>query len=140
MVGASCEDIRLRDRVDISGEKIPPRDLGLTTKAINYDDKNGTAMLFAKNLDRHYMRGGELIYHDVKLSGQKGIQLLYATAGNRGRVRVYFGDELICENTVAATPSLTGFTYATLPIKPKRGIRDLRLHIDGVSLLEFKLI
>ena len=140
MVGASCEDIRLRDRVDISGEKIPPRDLGLTTKAINYDDKNGTAMLFAKNLDRHYMRGGELIYNDVKLSGQKGIQLLYATAGNRGRVRVYFGDELICENTVAATPSLTGFTYATLPIKPKRGIRDLRLHIDGVSLLEFKLI
>ena len=140
MVGASCEDIGLRDRVDISGEKIPPRDLGLTTKAINYDDKNGTAMLFAKNLDRHYMRGGELIYNDVKLSGQKGIQLLYATAGNRGRVRVYFGDELICENTVAATPSLTGFTYATLPIKPKRGIRDLRLHIDGVSLLEFKLI
>ena len=140
MVGASCEDIRLRERVEVSGEKIPPRDLGLTTKAINYDDKNGTKMLFAKNLNRHYMRGGELIFKDAKLGGQKGIQLLYATSGNRGRIRVYFGDELICEDTVAATPSLTGFTYATLPIKPRRGARDLKIHIDGVSLLEFKLI
>ena len=140
MVGASCEDIRLRGRVDIAGEKIPPRDLGLTTKAINYDDKRGTKMLFAKNFNRHFMRGGELIYSDAKLVGQKGIQLLYATTGNRGRIRVYFGDELICEDAVAATPALTGFTYATLPIKPKRGTRDLRICIDGVSLMEFKLV
>lgn len=140
MVGASSGDLRLNETVVIGGEKIPPRDLGLTTKAINYDDKNGTKMLFAKNLNRHYMRGGELIFNDVKLNGQREIQLLYAASNNWGRIRVFFGDEQICESSVAITPAVTGFTYATVPIKPRRGTRTLKLHLDGISLLEFKLI
>lgn len=139
MVGASCEDIRLREIKDIKGEKIPPRDLGLTTKAINYDDKNGTKMMFSKSANRHYMRGGELVFRDVRLSGEKSIQLFCATGGGRGRLKIYCGGELICEQAVPGTPCASEFIYTTVAIKPKRGIHDLKLQIDGISLLEFKL-
>ena len=139
MVGASSEDIRLCDTQRIVGEKIPPRDLGLTTKAINYDDKSGTKMMFAKNINRHYMSGGELLFSGVRFNGEKSVQLHYATSGRGGRLKILCGEELICEQIIPGTPCATDFTYVTVPIKPKRGIHDLRIRIDGISLLEFKL-
>lgn len=38
MIGASSEDIRLKETVKVIGEIIPPRDLTQVTKAKNYDD------------------------------------------------------------------------------------------------------
>ena len=139
IVGASCEDIRLRAQQKIIGEKIPPRDLGATTKAINYDGKSGTEMMFAKNINRHYMSGGELTFSDVRFSGEKTIQLHYATSGRDGRLKVFCGDELICEQNISGTAFGTDFVYTIVSIKPKRGIHDLKLQLYGINLLEFML-
>ncbi|MCH5194636.1 MAG: glycoside hydrolase family 3 C-terminal domain-containing protein [Oscillospiraceae bacterium] len=140
MVGASCEDIKLHTSVKIRGEKIPSRDMGLSTKAINYDDKYGTKMKFAQNLDRHYMSGGGLIFRDAKLSGEKSVQICYATSGVKGKLMVFCGDEQICEQTLPGTVCETAFTQVTVPIKSRRGVHDLRLHMENMSLLEFKMI
>ena len=140
MVGASCEDIRLRGSETIRGERIPPRDMGLPTKAINYDDKYGTKMKFAKNLNRHYMSGGGLIFKDAKLNGEKSVQICYGTSGVEGKLSIYCGDEQICEQKLPGTVCETAFTQVTVPIKSRRGVHDLRLHMENMSLLEFKLI
>ncbi len=139
MAGASCEDIRLRGFMDIRGERIPSRDLGVTTKAINYDDKVRTKMMFAKYLCRNYMSGGELIFRNVKFRAEKSIELRYSTGGRGGRIRVYCGDELICEEMIPGTASANDFVYATVKLKSRRGVHDLRLALDGVNLLEFKM-
>lgn len=140
MCGASCEDIKLRGKLDIKGETIPPRDLTLPTQAINYDDKGGTKMLYAKNESRHYMSGGMLLFNGVKFSGEKSLQIYYATTLRHGNIKVFCGNELICEEKLPVTVSPTGFTYKTLAIKPKKGVHDMRIQLDCTSLMELKLI
>ena len=138
MAGASCEDIRLGETLKIYGEKIPPRDLGKTVRAINYDLKKGSRMKFAKYRGEHYMLGGELEFKGSKFSGEKSLQLLYATTGRPAMLRVFCDGELISEQPLGGTASETDFTYATVKISPKRGVHTLRLALDGISLLEFK--
>ena len=137
--GASSADIRLCGTVRVAGEKVPPRDLSKTTKAINYDDKSGTRMRFAKHLSRHYMQNGTLIYKNVRLSGEKTLQLLYATSGMGAKVRMWCDGEQICEHRLEGTACPTEFRYKEVPIKPRRGLHDIAIQIDGISLLEFIL-
>ncbi|MET0237351.1 MAG: glycoside hydrolase family 3 C-terminal domain-containing protein [Kibdelosporangium sp.] len=45
LVGASASDIRQRASVQVQGERIPPRDLGRETRAIDFDDYAGVELV-----------------------------------------------------------------------------------------------
>ena len=137
-VGGSSNDKRLCKMVYVRGEKIPPRDLGKTTKAINYDKFSNSEMMFSKYENRNYMRSGELTFASSRLSGEGSLQLRYATTGRRVKIKVTFGDEIICEATLDGTACPTDFRYATVSVLPRRGVRNLTISLDGVTLLEFK--
>lgn len=139
MAGGSSGSIKLSGSVRIRGERIPPRDLGKTVKAINYDGVLGSSMKFSKTQNRHYMSGGELTFTGSQFRGEKSIQLMCATSSRSGRLAVLCGDSVICEARIPACASETDFGYITLPIKPRRGVHDLKLRLDGITLLEFKL-
>ncbi len=139
LVGPSSEDFPLSEEVGISGEAIPPRDLGLATKAINYDESRGSKMKFSKYGGFWYMSGGELVFDRAKLSGGRIIQLKYATVGRSGRLKILFGEDTVCEETLPATAGEAEFRYLTLKIKPRSGVRPLTLRLDGITLAEFKV-
>jgi beta-glucosidase len=44
MIGASSDDIQLTQSVTVYGETIPPRNLKLVTRAVNYDDYHGVVL------------------------------------------------------------------------------------------------
>ena len=136
-VGPSSECFPLSKEIDVPGEVIPPRDLGLATKAINYDENHGSTMKFSKYGGFWYMSGGELVFERARLSGGRNIQLKYATTGRNGRFKALFGEETVCEETLPATAGEAEFRYATLKIKPKSGVKALRLRLEGITLAEF---
>ena len=139
MAGPSSENFPLSEEVAVPGETIPPRELGRATKAINYDESRGSTMKFSKAGGFWYMSGGELIFNRSRLSGGKCVQLKYATAGRNGRVKITFGGETVCEETLPATASEAEFKYLTLKIRPKSGVKPLALRLDGITLAEFKV-
>lgn len=138
MVGPSSENLPLSKEADISGEVIPPRDLGRAVKAINYDESRGSKMKFSKYGGFWYMSGGEVVFNRSRLAGGRAIQLKYATTGRSGRLKVLFGDETICEEILPATASESEFKYRSVKIRPKTGTKPLTLCLEGITLAEFK--
>ena len=137
-VGPSSENFPLSQEVDIPGEAIPPRDLGRTVKAINYDTCRGSQMKFSKYGGFWYMSGGELIFDRARLTGRTA-QLRYATSGRSGRFRALHGGDTVCEAVLPATAGEAEFRYITLKIKPSSGTKPLTLCLDGITLAEFKV-
>ncbi|WP_238322703.1 glycoside hydrolase family 3 protein [Gorillibacterium massiliense] len=85
-LGASSQDLRLKDRVKVTGETIPPRDLKQVTLAMNYDayegvqlgecTEGGTAVVVSGT-------AGWLAFHDVELgTGVSAIELRASSVGD----------------------------------------------------------
>ncbi|MFW5982098.1 MAG: glycoside hydrolase family 3 C-terminal domain-containing protein [Halanaerobiaceae bacterium] len=59
MIGRSSNDIRLKDKIEIDGEFIPPRDLSIVTEAQSYDDYQGVILDEIK--EYQYNHGGSCV-------------------------------------------------------------------------------
>ncbi len=136
--GPSSADERLSGSVRVPGESMPPRDLGANTKAINFDKRMGSQMKFSKRLNRHYMSGGAIEFYDVKFRGEHSAEL-YCSCPGGGKITLISGGEVIAEQRLQSTASPEGFTYMSVPIKPKRGVRDLTVRLENVNLVSLRL-
>lgn len=113
MAGASCEDIRLTKTIDVSGEKIPPRELCKGVLAKNYDGKYNTKMQYSKKLEMHYMLGGGLVYNNCVLGGATNIEIVCGSRVNSGKITVKYGGKTLCEAEVKPTVDITRFDMVT---------------------------
>ena len=113
MAGASSEDIRLTKTIEVSGEKIPPRDLCKGIFAKNYDGKYNTKMKYSKKLEQHYMLGGGLIYNNCVLGDADSIEIVCGSRVNTGKITVRYGGKTLCEAEVKPTVDVTEFDTVT---------------------------
>lgn len=116
MTGASSEDIRLMKTIDVSGEKIPPRELGKGILAKNYDGKYNTKMQYSKKLEMHYMLGGGLIYNNCVLGDAENIEIVCGSRVNGGKITVKYGGKMLCEAEVKPTVDITRFDTVTVKL------------------------
>lgn len=113
MAGSSSEDIRLIKTIDVSGEKIPPRELCKGIFAKNYDGKYNTKMKYSKKLEQHYMLGGGLIYNNCVLGDADSIEIVCGSRVNTGKITVRYGGKTLCEAEVKPTVDVTEFDTVT---------------------------
>ena len=113
MAGSSSEDIRLIKTIDVSGEKIPPRELCKGIFAKNYDGKYNTKMKYSKKLEHHYMLGGGLIYNNCVLGDADSIEIVCGSRVNTGKIIVRYGGKTLCEAEVKPTVDVTEFETVT---------------------------
>lgn len=114
MAGASSEDIRLAKTIEVSGEKIPPRELCKGVLAKNYDGKYNTKMKYSKKLEMHYMLGGGLIYNNCVLGDADSMEIVCGSRVNGGKITVNFGGKTLCEAEVKPTVDITRFDTVTV--------------------------
>lgn len=113
MAGASSDDIRLIKTIEVSGEKIPPRELCKSILAKNYDGKYNTKMKYSKKLEQHYMLGGGLIYNNCVLGDADSIEIVCGSRVNTGKITVRYGRKTLCEAEVKPTVDVTEFDTVT---------------------------
>ena len=113
MAGASSDDIRLTKTINVSGEKIPPRELCKGIFAKNYDGKYNTKMKYSKKLEQHYMLGGGLIYNNCVLGDADSIEIVCGSRVNTGKITVRYGGKTLCEAEVKPTVDVTEFETVT---------------------------
>ncbi len=113
MAGASSDDIRLTKTIEVSGEKIPPRELCKGILAKNYDGKYNTKMKYSKKLEQHYMLGGGLIYNNCVLGDADSIEIVCGSRVNTGKITVRYGRKTLCEAEVKPTVDVTEFDTMT---------------------------
>ena len=113
MAGASSDDIRLTKTIEVSGEKIPPRELCKSILAKNYDGKYNTKMKYSKKLEQHYMLGGGLIYSNCVLGDADSIEIVCGSRVNTGKITVRYGRKTLCEAEVKPTVDVTEFATVT---------------------------
>ena len=147
MIGASSEDIRLRTTVAIKGEKIPPRELRLVTKSINYDEKKNALMLWSKDKEAHFMKldgwYGYLLYKDVGCEKPSYFEVrASAYEGTAGKISIHIdspdGKEI---GSVEIPPSMSIDEFGTFSAKLSSvsGRHDIYLILGGgVSVLDFR--
>lgn len=116
MAGASSEDIRLTKTIEVSGEKIPPRELCKGIPAKNYDGKYNTKMQYSKKLEMHYMLGGGLIYNNCVLGDATNIEIVCGSRVNGGKITVKYGGKTLCEAEVKPTVDITRFDTVTVKL------------------------
>lgn len=114
MAGASSKDIRLTKTIEVSGEKIPPRELCKGILAKNYDGKYNTKMKYSKKLEMHYMLGGGLIYNNCVLGNADSMEIVCGSRVNGGKITVNFGGKTLCEAEVKPTVDITRFDTVTV--------------------------
>lgn len=134
MAGASSDDIRLTKTIEVSGEKIPPRELCKGILAKNYDGKYNTKMKYSKKLEQHYMLGGGLIYNNCVLGDADSIEIVCGSRVNTGKITVRYGRKTLCEAEVKSTVDVTEFDTVTAQFD-----KDVLAGIDREKPVVFEL-
>lgn len=134
MAGASSDDIRLTKTIEVSGEKIPPRELCKSILAKNYDGKYNTKMKYSKKLEQHYMLGGGLIYNKCVLGDADSIEIVCGSRVNTGKITVRYGRKTLCEAEVKPTVDVTEFDTVTAQFD-----KDVLAGIDSEKPAVFEL-
>lgn len=134
MAGASSDDIRLTKTIEVSGEKIPPRELCKGILAKNYDGKYNTKMKYSKKLEQHYMLGGGLIYNNCVLGDADSIEIVCGSRVNTGKITVRYGRKTLCEAEVKPTVDVTEFDTVTAQFD-----KDVLAGIDSEKPAVFEL-
>lgn len=134
MAGASSDDIRLTKTIEVSGEKIPPRELCKGILAKNYDGKYNTKMKYSKKLEQHYMLGGGLIYNNCVLGDADSIEIVCGSRVNTGKITVRYGRKTLCEAEVKPTVDVTEFDTVTAQFD-----KDVLAGIDREKPVVFEL-
>ncbi len=133
--GASCLDIRCRADIDLAAEVIPPRDMGILTKAKNYDGCYNVSLDFSYGLNDHYAVsgdwGGGLILGGAAMEDYTKAEVICAAACGRGTVEIFADDRLIGRSDVPPSPAPDGFDILEIPLEPVSGVCSLRIGLNG---------
>lgn len=139
--GASSEDIRLSEKIYIHGETIPPRCLTKSTKAVNFDRREGSRMLWSKDKQRHYMAGGVLFFDTADLNGVTGIEISACTEGLSGEIAVRCLDGEEVRIKVGVSPDPRRFAKYRAELHSPAKVGTLMIRLPGhIGIMSFKLI
>ncbi len=116
MAGASCEDIRQKVRIYIEGEAIPARDMTLVTKAINYDRKANTKMLYSHRGEFHYMHTGMLFFDNADIKNSSRVQLVCGSTVGKGCITLQLNGKKLCEADIPPSIDVEDFVTVTADI------------------------
>jgi beta-glucosidase len=153
LVGRSSADIRARTSIDVRGEVVPARDLGVATRAMNFDDYSGITLVDESKAAGTSITapeaGGWAVYRDARLgSGPLTFTAQAALDGPAdATVELRVGSPtgpVVGRATVAPTGSV--YTYrpvtasVTGSVTASAGTEDLYLVLDkGVRISSFTL-
>lgn len=114
--GGSCEDARTKTTVFINAEELPPRDLFLPTKAINYDRAKKSRMKYSRSEKFHYMQGGELVFEHCDLNGANKISVEAAGQSAGDTITLKINGEMISETEISPAVNIENFTEISVQI------------------------
>jgi beta-glucosidase len=138
MVGASSADIRRRASLLIEGERIPSRDLGRETRAIDFDDYRGVELV-----DESKVRGdavgasaGDWIeFADADLSARRAVARVSRAAAGPAAIEVRLDDpvsgDLAGTIPVPSTGDVYAYASSSAPLSGARGRHDVYLVFTG---------
>ncbi|WP_149094217.1 glycoside hydrolase family 3 C-terminal domain-containing protein [Paenibacillus terrae] len=151
LAGASSADIRLEHRVHVRGEAIPPRQVGQSIRAENFDDCSGILLDESKEhkeacvRPRSPQRPGWIAFHGVELGTAGVTQLQCRVSGNRSdaalELRLDAPDgEVVARMNVGDTGGAQAWVTLSEALGTASGTRDLYLWLSGeVRLSHFTL-
>lgn len=132
LVGSSSDRIRQRTTLRVSGEKIPPRDLTRTTRAMNFDDYSGVTFADETKVSGDVVAGsdGDWISFTDSVHGARLTAGVASVTG--GAIELRRGSPagaLLGTAQVPATGGVYDWTTATATVKPGKG--DLYVVFKG---------
>jgi beta-glucosidase len=149
LVGRSVEDIRATASLDVRGEVVPPRDLSVTTRAMNFDDYSGISLVDESKTSGTSITapeaGGWAVYRDARL-GKRALTFTAqaALAGPApATVELRVGSPtgaLVGRASVAPTGSVYSYRSVTASVTAPVAHGDLYLVLGkGVRISSFTL-
>ncbi|MCG5219521.1 glycoside hydrolase family 3 protein [Streptosporangium sp. KLBMP 9127] len=138
MAGASAADIRQRATVAVDGDRIPARDLGKDTRAVDFDDYAGIDLV-----DESKARGdavgagaGDWVeFADARLDAGVFTAKVSRAAAGEATVQIRLGDpvkgRLLGTAKVASTGDKYTYTTTTAALSGARGRHDVYLVFTG---------
>jgi beta-glucosidase len=149
LVGRSAEDIRATTSLDVRGEVVPPRDLSVTTRAMNFDDYSGISLVDESKTSgtsiTAHEAGGWAVYRDARLgSGTLSFTAQAALDGPAAAtIELRVGSPsgaVVGRATVAPTGGVYTYRPVTASVSAPAGTRDLYLVLGaGVRVSSFSL-
>ena len=143
MAAASCEDVRLTETVTINGETIPPRNLAVMTRAVDYDDKDGVTMQYSKPLRRHYISSSawesELRFQAADCNF-RSIEICVSTNVSSGNIKVCVDNLESAEAEITVPPTLSKDNFVCLSAvfdNKVNGMHDIILSFSNCNILDF---
>ncbi|GAA4226352.1 hypothetical protein FHR32_004071 [Streptosporangium album] len=137
LVGPSSDSVRQRATVQVTGERIPARDLTRVTRAADFDDYAGVELVDETKVRGDAVgasAGGWIAFRDADLGkGVTGVKLgVAATAASSVEVRLGSpAGKLLGTVPVTATGGVYQCATATAPLPGARGKGDLYLVFRG---------
>ncbi|MFD9408613.1 glycoside hydrolase family 3 C-terminal domain-containing protein [Streptomyces sp. NPDC059989] len=137
LVGASSEDIRLAETVDLDGEPSVPRPvMAVGLDAVDFDDQSDTEIVDRAKTSGDSVapvagRRGELVIRDCDFG--KGAARITVEAAGEGTVELSLGEGPVLA-VLTLSPSTAGpHDYATVsaPVVVAAGVHDVRLGLRG---------
>lgn len=142
--GASCEDIRLENTLDLAGSSLGIRPDHFPAE--RYDASKNIKIFFSKTLSRHYIRvcgwGGDASYGGVPFLGKTKLTLLASSVQGPANITINFGDKENVVIPVAPSNAYDDFVPYTVDLPqdlPETGMVSLSAG-DGVGILSIALI
>lgn len=143
MAASSSENIRISRKMTVSGETIPPRNLGKMTRAVDYDDKDGVKMCYSKSLLRHYISSSaweSVLRFNTACCDFGSVEIYAATDVSTGKIKVCIDslDNAVAEITVPPTLSGDNFIPLSADLATKiSGTHDVIFSFSGCNILDF---
>ncbi|MFL6121496.1 glycoside hydrolase family 3 C-terminal domain-containing protein [Actinophytocola sp.] len=135
LVGASAADIRQRTSVTVRGETIPPRDLGRTTRAIDFDDYAGVDLVDTSKARGDAVgasTGDWISFRNAAL--HRASTFTARVAGGAGTIEVRLDGPtgvLAGTATFAGTADRYTYTSVSAPLRDADGRHDVYLVFTG---------
>jgi beta-glucosidase len=153
-VGASSSDIRETVTLKIKGEKIPKRNMGKLTPAVNYDDKREIELRYDRKSEHHYVHAHafngssaiefydvDLCLHGGNVTDATGIEVHASIDARDGVIGVFVNDKQVGEILVAGAACPTEFKKHKIKFKRSiKGKAKLTLRLSQyINLMDIKL-
>jgi beta-glucosidase len=140
MVGASSADIRERSVLNVRGERIPPRDLSVETRAVDFDDYSGIDLVDESKVRGDAVGGTavdwlEFADADLRRRSPTFTARVSREQAGAASIQIRLDDpsngRLIGTSEVVSTGDKYTYVTATAPLHGVRGRRDVYLVFTG---------
>ena len=132
MIGASSADIRLSDKIYLSGEAVPPRNLTAEVRAELYDTQDGTEIFTNPLSGVTHVRGlqwhNEIVFQNCDLTNAKSLKVWASAPVDPLKISVYLDDEKtpVTEISIPVSDGFEDFQICKEKLTAD-GCHDLRL-------------